>query len=103
MWGLLRLPRIGGAIHASDYDNRSRHRQVGLSGARCRCWRAGGHPPPIEAALCPCVLPEASAMLGGHRSLCLFSPLVARAAGAWPYSAPDAAGLREALRQTAEE
>jgi transposase len=31
------------------------------------------------------------------------SPLVARTPGTWPYRAIDAAGLREALRQTAEE
>src|SRR5205823_11633662 len=34
MWGLLRLPRFGGAIHANGYDDRSRHRQVSVSGAR---------------------------------------------------------------------
>jgi hypothetical protein len=32
--GLLRLPRFGGATYAHDYDNRSRHRQVSVSGAR---------------------------------------------------------------------
>src|SRR5438067_9734550 len=32
MWGLLRLPRFGGAIHANGYDDRSRHRQVSVSG-----------------------------------------------------------------------
>ena len=46
---------------------------------------------------------EAAAMPGWHRGLRLVSPLVARAAGTWPYRAIDAAGLREALRQTAEE
>jgi hypothetical protein len=30
LWEQLRLPRFGGAIHANGYDNRSRHRQVGL-------------------------------------------------------------------------
>ena len=35
-----------------------------------------------------------------HRSLRLISSLVARTAGSWSYGAPDAAGLREALRQT---
>ncbi len=38
-----------------------------------------------------------------HRGLCVVTPLVARAAGARPYGATDAAGLREALRQAAEE
>jgi transposase len=28
MWGLLRLPRFGGAKHANDYDGRSRRRKV---------------------------------------------------------------------------
>src|SRR5258708_37522104 len=42
-------------------------------------------------------------MPGWHRSLRLVSPLVARAAGTWPHRAIDATGLREALRQTAEE
>ena len=35
MWGLLELPRFGGANYASDYDDRPRHREVGVSGARC--------------------------------------------------------------------
>ena len=30
MWALLRLPQFGGANHAIDPDNRSRHRRVGL-------------------------------------------------------------------------
>jgi hypothetical protein len=34
MWVLLELPRFGGAIHANDHDNRSRYREVGLSGPR---------------------------------------------------------------------
>ena len=34
MWVLLELPRFGGANHASGYHHRSRHCQVGLSGAR---------------------------------------------------------------------
>ena len=51
----------------------------------------------------PGVLPEVAAMPGRHRSLRLVAPLVARAAGTWSYRAADAAGLREALCQTAEE
>ena len=47
--------------------------------------------------------PEAATMPGWHRGLRLVAPLVARTPGTWPYRAIDAAGLREALRQTAEE
>jgi transposase len=39
MWVLLRPPRFGGAKHASGYDNRSRHCEVGLTGSRRRCGR----------------------------------------------------------------
>lgn len=42
-------------------------------------------------------------MPGGHRGLCLFAPLVAGAQGARAHGPADAAGLREALRQTAAE
>jgi transposase len=44
-----------------------------------------------------------SPCLVGIESLCLVTPLVARAAGARPYRASDAAGVREALRQATEE
>ena len=60
-------------------------------------------PPAIEASLRAGVLWKVATMPGRHRSLRLVAPLVTRAAGAWPYRAADAAGLREALRQTAEE
>ena len=43
------------------------------------------------------------AVPGRHRSLRLVASLVARAQGARPHGAADAAGLREALRQAAEE
>src|ERR1019366_6921659 len=66
-------------------------------------WLEGQHPPPVEASLCPGVLPEANAMSGRYRSLRLVAPLVARAPGTWSHRAADAAGLREALCQTAEE
>ena len=46
---------------------------------------------------------EAAAMPGRHRGLRLVASLVARAPGARAYRAADAAGLREALRQAAEE
>jgi hypothetical protein len=37
MRALLGLPRFGGATHANGNDNRSRHREVGLSGSWHRC------------------------------------------------------------------
>ena len=33
MWALLRLPQFGGAKHADDQDNRSRHCQVSIPDA----------------------------------------------------------------------
>ena len=42
--------------------------------------------------------PEVAPVPGGHRSLRLITPLVARAQGARPHGAANAAGLREALR-----
>jgi hypothetical protein len=36
MWVLLMLPRLGEAKHASGHNRRSRHCQVGISGARRR-------------------------------------------------------------------
>src|SRR5262249_39494811 len=39
----LRLPRFGGAQHASDYDDRFRHRQVSLSGASCEPHKQAEH------------------------------------------------------------
>ena len=47
--------------------------------------------------------PEAAILPGWHRGLRLVSPLVSRTPGTWPYRAINAASLREALRQTAEE
>ena len=61
------------------------------------------HPPSAEAPLHPGILPEAAAMPSWDRGLCYVASLVARAQGAWPYRAPDAAGLCEAVRQAAEE
>jgi transposase len=40
---------------------------------------------------------------GGHRGLRLIASLVTGAQGAWSHGEADAASLREALRQTAEE
>src|SRR5450631_3252444 len=36
MWVLLRPPQFGGAKYASDYNSRSRHRQIGIPGSRSR-------------------------------------------------------------------
>ena len=47
--------------------------------------------------------PEAAVVPGWYRSLRLVASLVARTPDAWPHRAANAAGLREALRQTAEE
>jgi hypothetical protein len=60
------------------------------------------HPPSAEAPLRAGVLPEAVAMPSWDRGLRQAS-LVARTQGARAYGAPDAAGLREAVRQAAEE
>src|SRR3990170_4241567 len=103
MWVLLMLPRFGGANHANGHNHRSRHRQVGISGARHRRGRQRAHPPSAEAAVRPGVLREAAAMPGWYRSLRVIASLVAPTQGTRPYRAPDAAGLREALCQAAEE
>src|ERR1700674_2584628 len=103
MWVLLRPPRFGGANHASDYDYRSRHCEVGISGARRRCGRQRAHPPVAEAPLPSGILREAAAVPGWYQSLRLIASLVAPTQGARPYRAPDAAGLRKALRQATEE
>src|SRR4030042_3812414 len=99
MWVLLMLPRFGGANHASDDNNRSRHSEVGVSGARHRRGRQGAHPPSAEAPVRPGVLREAAAMPRWYRGLRNVASLVARAQGARAYRAPDATGLREAGRQ----
>src|SRR5207244_4039144 len=66
-------------------------------------FRAGGgavHSTPVRFA----ILSEAAAVPHRHRSLRRFvASLVARAQSAGAYGAPDARGLREALRQAAEE
>src|SRR5881296_1103350 len=103
MWVLLMLPRFGGANHASHHDYRSRYRKVGISGPRHRRGRQGDHPPSTEAPLRPGVFPEAATVPGWDRGLRHVASLVAPTQGPWAYRAPDAAGLREALRQAAEE
>src|SRR3990172_2221648 len=87
MWVLLVLPRFGGPNHANGHNHRSRHRQVGISGARHRRGRQGAHPPSAEAPLCPGVLPEAAAMPGWYRGLRLIASLVAPTQGARAYRA----------------
>src|SRR5674476_1279478 len=96
--GAVKAPPFGGAKHANDHDNRSRYRQVGIPGPRRLCRWPGGYPPSVEAAPCPDVLPEASAMPDRHRGLRLVTLLVARAQRTRPHGAIDAAGLRKALR-----
>jgi len=59
--------------------------------------------PPAQAPLRLVILSEAPVVPHWHRSLRFISPLVARTAGSWSYGPPDATGLREALRQAAEE
>ena len=46
---------------------------------------------------------EAAAVPGWYQSLRLIASLAAPTQGARPYRAPDAAGLRKALRQATEE
>ena len=57
----------------------------------------------LETSLRPGVLWAAAALPGRHRGLRLIAPLVAAVAGVWSQRAADATGLRQALRQTAEE
>src|SRR3984893_11621385 len=87
--------------HASDYDHRSRHCEVGFPGSRRRCEGRCGASPPDQAALRSGVLPEPATVPGRHRSLCLGAPLVAPTASAWPHRSPDAAALRDALCEAA--
>ena len=52
-WGpAIRLRRFRGAIHANSHDDRSRHRQVGVSGPRR--WR----PHELRAQHCRCLSPS---------------------------------------------
>src|SRR5207253_3113242 len=62
--------------HAGDYDNRSRYREVGLSGSRRWCRRPSRPPSPIEASLCSGVLPEGATVPGWYRGLCVVTSLV---------------------------
>src|SRR5215831_21046182 len=89
--------------HANDYDHRSRYREVSFSGSWRRCGWQCGCSPSAQAALCSEVLSEAAAVPGWHRGLCIIALLVARTSGARSHRTPDAAGLRQALRQTTQE
>src|SRR5712671_2634621 len=101
MWVLIRPHDSEEPSHASDYDHRSRHCEVSFPGSRRRCEGQCGASPPDQAALRSGVLPEAAAVPGWHRSLCLGASLVAPTASAWPHRSPDAAGLRDALCEAA--
>jgi transposase len=59
--------------------------------------------PAVEAPARLGIVPETAVMPGRYRGVCLNAPLVPRAAGVGAYGAVDAAGLRQALRQAAEE
>src|SRR6516162_9731551 len=103
MWVLLKLPRFEGANYAGNYDNRSRHRQIGVSSPRHRRRRQCDYPPATEASLCLVILPEAASVCCRSRGLRLVPSLVARVAGTGSHSTPDATCVCEALRQTTEE
>src|ERR1700733_6017933 len=103
MWVLLKLPRFGGAKHASDHDTRSRHCEAGLSGSWHGCGWQCHHPPSAQAALRAGILSEAATLPDRHRSLRLVASLVTRAPGAWSHRTADAAGLCEALCEAAQE
>src|SRR5947209_14737189 len=66
---------------------------------RQECNRSSSAQAPVRFA----ILSEAAAVPHRHRSLRFVASLVARAQSAGAYGAFDAAGLREALRQAAEE
>src|SRR5271166_5380516 len=70
MWVPIRPHDSEEPSHASDYDHRSRHCEVGFPGSRRRCEGQCGASPPDQAALRSGVLPEAAAVPGWHRSLC---------------------------------
>ena len=65
------------AEHPSGHHYRSRHCQVGISGAHKTSAGNVLIPPSAEAPLCPGVLPEAVAMPGWYRGLCHVASLVA--------------------------
>ena len=99
MWALLRLPRFGGSNYAIGHDNRSRHRQACLYGVD-----AAGQvvvPPSVKASLHPAFFEKLPPCLIGTEA-CASSHHWSRELQA-AQGAPDASGLREALRQAPEE
>src|SRR5215212_866994 len=103
MLGAVKAPRFEGAKHASDYNNRSGYREVGISGSRRRCGGQCCAPSSAQAPLRSDLLSEAAAVPDWYRSLRLVASLVPRAPNAWPHCAPDAAGLCEAVCEAAQE
>src|SRR5262245_54069403 len=101
--GRLKLPRFGGATYAVNFDNRSRYRQVSVSSPWRLCSGPSGHSPSIETPAGRGIFPEAAAVPGWDRGLCVIAPLVPRTADVGAHGAIDASGLCEALCQTAEE
>src|SRR4026209_1054738 len=65
--------------------------------------RQSNRSPSAQAPVRFAILSEATAVPHRHRSLRFVASLVTRAQSAGAYGAFDAAGLREALRQAAEE
>ena len=104
MWALLRLPRFGGANHANGHDNRSRHRQIGLSRCTALMLRASWSiRRQLKRRYVLAFFREVTAMPDWHRGLRVIALLVTRAPGTGSHCTIDATGLREALRQAAEE
>ncbi len=64
MWALLRPDDSEELDHAGGLDSRSRHRQIGISGARYRRGGTGHHPPEVQAALGADVLSEVAGVSG---------------------------------------
>jgi hypothetical protein len=97
------ISRFGGATHADGHDNRCRHRQSVFQIHGNRRYGPGDCPPPVEASLHLGVFLRSCSSAWSVSRPVPVTPLVARAAGTWPHRAVDAAGLRQALRQAAEE
>src|SRR5262245_25042571 len=101
--GAVEAPRFEGPKYANGHDNRYRYREVGFSSSRSCGGRSCDRSPQAQAPLRFVIFSEVTTVPRWHRSLRLIPSLVARTAGPWSCGAPDATGLRAALRQTAEE
>ena len=88
--GADKAPRFGGAKSCKRLLPSVSTCEVGFPGSRRRSEGQCGASPPDQAALRSGVLPEAAAVPGRHRSLCLGASLVAPTASAWPHRSPDA-------------